>query len=130
MNIPPLEAFVLESSDPVAELESELEKKYPRLTLSLWRRNRSDGWYLHVQTIALKRGDQGRGTGSSVMEDICAFADSHRIMVALTPGVQDPNWGTTSRSRLVAFYKRFGFVENKGRRADLSLSEGMIRPAR
>lgn len=58
------------------------------------------------------------GTGSSVMRDICAYADRHGIEV--TCGLADKGdfkslmgWKTTtSRSRVRRFYQRFGFRNN------------------
>jgi hypothetical protein len=50
--------------------------------------------------------------------------------MSLSTAQRDPHHGTTSSSRLKRFYKRFGFVENKGRSYDPSISDNMIRPAR
>ncbi len=61
------------------------------------------------------------------MRDIVDYADATGKRVVLTPGQKDDRHGTTSRSRLVTFYKRFGFVENKGRAKDFTISESMYR---
>jgi len=72
-------------------------------------------------------GDKKRGTGTEIMNDLITYADDNHKMIILTPAVADDRHGTTSRSRLVKFYKRFGFYENKGRKKDFSLPSGMIR---
>ncbi len=68
-----------------------------------------------------------QGTGTSVLMELCKFADYYNARIILTPGLKDPNHGTTSRNRLVRFYKRFGFVENKGQNKDFRIRAGMIR---
>jgi len=83
---------------------------------------------IKLESIIVK--DKKQGTGTAVMQELTEYADQHHMRIILTPGVQDDRHGTTSRSRLIKFYKRFGFYENKGRHKDFSLPSGMIRDAR
>jgi hypothetical protein len=62
-----------------------------------------------------------------VMEEIVDYADKHGLNMSLHTAQRDPHHGTTSSSRLKTFYKRFGFVENKGRHYDPSVSDNMLR---
>jgi GNAT superfamily N-acetyltransferase len=71
--------------------------------------------------------DKKQGTGTAVMQELCKFADHYGKRILLSPNVKDIYYGTTSRSRLVRFYKRFGFVENKGRNRDFRIGSAMIR---
>ena len=71
--------------------------------------------------------EQGKGT--QAMQMLTEFADRHALLLTLSPDVASNERGTTSRSRLVSFYKRFGFVENKSQRKDFALSEAVYRPA-
>lgn len=71
--------------------------------------------------------DKGRGAGTRVMNALIAYADAHGKSIALTPST---DFGGTSVARLRDFYKRFGFVDNKGRNKDFSTREAMIRPSR
>jgi len=82
---------------------------------------------ISLDSIIVSRGAQRAGLGSKVLRQLTRFADMNGRRLILTPGQRDPIHGTTSRDRLVRFYKRFGFVENKGRNADLSISAGMLR---
>ena len=82
---------------------------------------------LKLNMIAVAKENQGKGAGSEAMRRILAFADENGLRITLTPGLPNDGFGTTSRSRLVKFYKQFGFVENKGRNKDFSISEGMYR---
>lgn len=84
---------------------------------------------LVVDSIIVPQAGQKAGKGTAAMERIVEFADERGMRVALTPAEEGDPGGTTSRARLVKFYKRFGFVENKGRNRDPEISEGMYRPA-
>ena len=75
-----------------------------------------------VQTIIVKEEDRKTGVGSEIMEDIIRYADKKGKRIELTPALKDDFHGTTSRSRLKKFYKRFGFVENKGRNKDFTVN--------
>lgn len=80
-----------------------------------------------LNILIVPKDAQKGGLGTQAMEALCAFADAHGKRILLTPALPDDRHGTTSRARLVKFYKRFGFVENKGRNKDFSTSHGMIR---
>lgn len=77
--------------------------------------------------LIVKKENQKKGTGSEALRRLVDFADQHGKRIILSPAEPDDDWGTTSRSRLVKFYKRFGFYENKGRKKDFSISNSMIR---
>lgn len=64
-----------------------------------------------------------RGLGSAVMRDLCDWADQNGRTLALTPAT---DFGGT-KAGLLRFYKRFGFVTNRGPTRDLSVSETMLR---
>ena len=85
---------------------------------------RSDG-DIHLASVIVSKGNRQQGIGSEFMADLVAYADANGKRVVLSPGQPDDRHGTTSRARLVRFYKRFGFIENKGRNKDYQISEGM-----
>lgn len=82
---------------------------------------------LKLDMLAVPKEARKQGLGSAAMERLVKFADANGLRVILTTGVRDPHWGTTSSSRLLSFYKRFGFVQNAGRNKDFSISENMYR---
>ena len=71
--------------------------------------------------------EQGTGAGSAAMAELTAYADALGKRIILTPQSRDDGKGSTPRSRLVRFYKRHGFKENKGKARDFSTTAGMIR---
>lgn len=81
---------------------------------------------LTLHTIRVARQFRKEGRGTAAITDLCTFADQHGLRIRLTLGVKEKG-ETTSRARLIRFYKRFGFVENKGRHKNFTLPPGMYR---
>lgn len=75
-----------------------------------------------LHDLVVPPGDRKRGVGTEFMERLVEWADEHGFRLLLTPAQRDADTGTTSRSRLVKFYKRFGFKENKGRSRDFTIN--------
>lgn len=76
-----------------------------------------------VSKIVVPETARQQGIGTAAMSDLTAYADATGKRVALSPS---SDFGG-SKPRLTAFYKRFGFKENKGKSRDLAVSETMIR---
>ena len=68
--------------------------------------------------------EQGNGRGTALMELICEWADKNKVTLTLTPST---SFGATSTTRLIGFYKRFGFVLNKGRNSNFATRQAMYR---
>lgn len=83
-----------------------------------------NGNTLNVSRIVVPKESRGQGIGSNAMQDIINYADQNGLQVTLSPST---DFGATSVSRLKDFYKQFGFIENKGRNKDFSVSESMYR---
>jgi GNAT superfamily N-acetyltransferase len=86
-----------------------------------------DNDFIKLNMISIDKKFQKQGIGSEVLEDLCKFADDNKKTLILTTGTKDDNFGTTSMERLKKFYKRFDFIENKGRNKDFSISGNMYR---
>jgi hypothetical protein len=76
----------------------------------------------HLDKVVVEEGNKGSGT--KVMNDLIDWADKNNITLALTPST---SFGAKSVSRLKKFYKRFGFVDNKGRNKEWNTTSSMIR---
>lgn len=82
---------------------------------------------MSIGMLEVPKDQRKQGIGTEVMQDVVALADAMGRRVELTVGLKDKLHGTTSRARLIKFYKRFGFVENKGRNKDFRTSASMYR---
>lgn len=115
----------MQVKESVRVLESELLNKHPELkTLSL----SESGDVISINMIEVEKADRKKGIGSEIIQEIADYADATGKTLELIPELKDRESGTASKKRLVEFYKRFGFVENKGRNKDFSRrSGGMYR---
>ena len=68
--------------------------------------------------------EKSKGVGTSIMNDLAEYADKTGQTVSLSPST---DFGGTSKRRLTEFYKRFGFVQNKGKNKDYTISNSMYR---
>ncbi|EPR3391316.1 GNAT family N-acetyltransferase [Acinetobacter baumannii] len=78
---------------------------------------------LSLHKIVVPEAMRNQGTGSKAMQDIINYTDSQNKTIALTPS---SDFGG-NKNRLTGFYKKLGFVENKGRNKDYEISESMYR---
>ena len=85
---------------------------------------RGDSNTLYLSKIAVPEGQRGQGLGTKAMQGVIARADAEGKRVVLSPSTE---YGATSVGRLKDFYKRFGFVENKGRNKNYAVSQTMYR---
>lgn len=106
----------------VSELQDDLLSRYDLEKLSLSERAGA----LFLSSIVTK--DTNTGVGTNVMNEVIAYADSVGKRIELTPAEKGDYAGKTkSKAKLVKFYKKFGFVENKGKNKDYEISESMYR---
>jgi predicted GNAT family acetyltransferase len=76
-----------------------------------------------LDKIVIPESQRGTGQGTEFMAELLADADSKGKAVGLTPS---SDFGG-NKKRLTEFYKRFGFIDNKGKNKDFAISESMIR---
>ena len=74
--------------------------------------------------VVVPKNQRGQGTGTDFMNALAKAADEDGATLALSPA---SDFGG-NKARLIEFYKRFGFVPNKGRNIDYAISESMYRP--
>ena len=97
----------------------DIKNKYPEVDLSL--STKPEG--ITLSKIIVPENNRSEGVGTKVMNDLINFADENNLKIALTP---DNTFGG-SKARLKEFYKKFGFVNNKGRNKDFAFRETLIR---
>lgn len=111
------------ANEELRSFTKELEQKHGLKTMFA----SADDKGIKIDTIRVAKENQKQGKGSSAMQDLVKYADDNNMPMYLTTAVKDDFAGTTSSARLKKFYKQFGFVENKGRNADYSISGNMYR---
>lgn len=82
---------------------------------------------IKLSSIIIPKSVQKQGIGSLIMKELTSVADKHHKVIWLELATKDDNFGTTSTSRLITFYRRFGFVRNSGRNKDFRFFGGMYR---
>lgn len=110
----------LNSSHRIIFATDEIKNEYQLKELEISQSN--DEKYIILNKIIIQ--NKGNGLGTKFMRDFCMWADENKKIVCLTP---DDSFGATSVSRLKKFYRRFGFVENKGKYSDFNHKESMYR---
>ena len=94
------------------------ERNGVRLSLSKRGGNTS------LNLIEVPKEKRSSGIGSDIMKRLVGAADADGVKLTLTP---DTSFGGTSKDRLRSFYKKFGFVDNKGRSKDFEITDAMYR---
>ena len=102
------------------KIQDVLKSKYKDVGLSITE----DQNRIILNKIVVPVKQQGKGTGSKVMKDLINHANKTNKIIGATPGTE---FGATSKKRLIKFYKRLGFQQNKGRSKDFTISETFIR---
>lgn len=121
----PKEVKILEkNSKSVNTLENVVAPlKEKGLTLDIYE-SKNNPNKLVLSKIEVPKELRKSGVGSNAMQELTGFADIQNKTITLSPST---DFGGSSVSRLKDFYKRFGFVENKGKNKDYSISESMYR---
>lgn len=103
----------------INNFEEYLEKKYnSKVELGDYKK------YIYLSRIEVPKEIRDLGIGSEIMSEIIDYADYNDKKITLTPST---DYGATSISRLKEFYKKFGFIENKGKNKDFEISQLMYR---
>ena len=100
----------------------EIKQKYDIKELTISKTLHDNDDYITLDKIIMN--NKGNGNGTLFMRDLCKWADMYGKILCLTPS---DSFGSTSISRLKKFYKRFGFIENKGSKSDFNIKETMYR---
>jgi hypothetical protein len=100
-------------------IEQTLSQKYPDIDISVFENQNG----LTLSKIVVPENQRSEGIGTKVMDDLIDYADKNNLSIGVTP---DATFGG-SKTRLESFYKKFGFVRNKGRNKDFTFRETFVR---
>jgi Acetyltransferase (GNAT) domain len=95
----------LENTNPFKQYEQELLTKGFEAEFNPVNDN-----LVTIEIIGIPKKLHGQGYGTKIMKDLCNLADQKNITLQLRPAASS----THSRTKLIRFYSKFGFVENKG----------------
>ncbi len=101
-------------------IDDVLRARYPDVKISV-SGDASKGYTLN--RIDVPKSQRNSGIGTQIMQDLVDAVDAQGATLKLSPS---GDFGG-SVPRLKEFYKRFGFVENKGKAKDYAISESMYR---
>lgn len=124
-----LELYKLVEQDPgIEQFQNYIQGKY-----GIHFELDNIGKSVELSSVQAKK-DSPPGTGTAAIQELVNWADKNGIMLTLQfaeKGYQPAKAGkkTTSKGRLEKFYRRFGFVPNRGRykRFELSMYTSMYR---
>ena len=102
----------------IAVFESTLTILHSKLNKVGMYYDRNNG-SLFLSDLYVKEEHRGTGVGTKVMNSIIKFADTENLPIVLIPEPDDDN---ISPKKLMDFYKKFGFIINKGKRMDYTFS--------
>ncbi len=105
---------------PRSELDEMLSEKHPQVDAFVYERPDS----IRLQSINVSKELQRGGLGTDYIQDLVDYADEVEKTITLSTGGRGFDF---PKAKLIAYYKRFGFVENKGRNLDLRISDTMYR---
>lgn len=105
-------------------IQDELDaiiQKYESQGMNCWIYLKGDS--IHVASIKIiNKSERKKGLGSALMLEIIQVCDKYNLLCTLTPANTE-----TPMNVLLAFYRKFGFVPNKGRNKDFRFMDSMIR---
>jgi len=108
------------------QIQDELDaiiRKYESQGMICWIYLRGDVKSIHIASIKIpNKTERRRGLGGALMSEITQLCDKYKLLCTLTPANTE-----TPMSVLLTFYKKFGFVPNKGRNKDFKFMDSMIR---
>lgn len=107
-----------ESSDGLESLLDELRKEYNPISILAWE----DKNKIEVAKIVVPPDKRNQGIGTAVMKRLQEYAQSVGKPIVLRP---EPEKG--KKKALDRFYSGLGFVNNRGRNMDYTLSSPMAR---
>jgi len=100
-------------------LARDLDTKYPDITADISAKDN----YLTLDRLEIDKELRRQGLGSRFMEDLTQYADDTGRQVRLTA---DGDFGG-SKAGQQRFYRRHGFVPNRGRARDYTFQDNMYR---
>lgn len=108
-----LKTILLEdTSSDILQFEKGLAMKYNEYLEQLHFYYDAPSNSIFLTDIYIKPQYKGKGMGTKIMKELIQFSNSLKLPIQLIPATDSLH--TKSLRRLINFYRRFGFIENKG----------------
>lgn len=116
-----IEKAIDKATKPPVEkgIKEILKQKYPNVDFFVYEKNGK----ISLDKIIIPKGERNKGIGSNFMKDLSDYADKTNQKIVTSP---TSDFGG-NKNRLIDFYKKNGFIENKGKTIDYQINETMIR---
>lgn len=111
------------TEDNQDDLINNFSKKWKDSGVDNFISHRKSYNQIYLSHIKVPVDHQRKGIGTLFMRDLTQHADHIGASIVASPS---SDFGA-SKTRLIKFYKNHGFVENKGRNKDYTISETMYR---
>lgn len=111
--------FIIENEEILSKISSAWERKHPGMKAHVTQSNLGD---IKLHSLEVPKEKRGKGIGGRFVSGLSKYADKNKKRITLS---QQPE--PRYKKKLDTFYKRKGFVPNKGRNKDFSVSDTMIR---
>jgi predicted GNAT family N-acyltransferase len=121
MRLQSFKQFVNEALIKPSKIQMDLRAKYEDCIEKLFIEEKESS--IELNLIRIKPEKRGEGCATNIMNDLVDYANKTKKVIHLTPS---KDFGSTIE-RLTEFYKRFGFVMNKGRYKDTRFRNTMIK---
>lgn len=116
------EAYIRMLSESSSELDTFVDKTISEHPEIKALRMYPQGNDISLGMIHIHKEHRSSGVGSVVMGKIKDYANQNKKRIILSAANKNDDIGTTSATRLDKFYRGHGFVANKGRNKDFSIT--------
>ncbi len=104
-----------------ADSIENIKKKYKTQTDQLNIFENKDNT-ISINNLVVKENLRNKGIGQNILSDIIAYADKNNKIITLTPTSE-----YNTKNKLINWYKKNGFVENKGKNTNFLISDTLYR---
>lgn len=117
------EVHYIDNKHNKVDVFEKLRKEWKEKDVDISIYSRSSNRYVSLSKIEVDKKLRKQGLATKAMKDLIKVADENNLIITLSPTSE---FGS-SKSRLIEFYKRFGFVQNIGRNKDFHFAATMYR---
>lgn len=108
----------LEINENVKNIIEDIKKDYPEIEIDAYENK----YKIEIIKIKIPKHQRKQGIGSSVIKKIQDYARSIEKPIVITPEAEKGY-----ENKLNNFYKKLGFVDNKGKNIDFTLSSPIAK---